>query len=433
MSSGKPSNLTPRLRLRLTAAAETAVRSGHPWVYSEKVRETNRPGRAGELAVIYDRSNRFLALGFYDPDSALAVRILHRGEPVQLDPAWWMARLESTLGRRRGYFTADTDGYRLINGESDGWPGLVLDQYAGCLVLKLYTPSWLANLSPSLPETSNRLLGLDLVPLLQNALRPERIVLRLSRNLADSARRAGFVDGQNLLGSNADPSVIFHESGLRFESDVVQGQKTGFYLDQRENRRRIGALARGAEVLNVFSFSGGFSVHAARGGARSVTDLDISPHALASARRNFALNEDVPGFNASRHDPVQADAFEWLSQAPRQGWDIVILDPPSLARRESDRAGAIQAYHRLTRLGTERVRPGGWLLAASCSAHVSEAEFFDTVRQALMTSECRWDETETAGHAPDHPATFPEARYLKALYARCLGFKRHAVQGSRQP
>lgn len=409
----------PRLRLRLTAAAETAVRSGHPWVYSEKVRESNRTGRAGELAVIYDRSDRFLALGLYDPDSALAVRILHRGAPVTLDPAWWKAHLEAALERRRDYFSADTDGYRLINGESDGWPGLVLDRYADCLVLKLYTPAWLGSLRVPADSSTPSLPGLQLVPLLQQTLNPARIVLRLSRNIAEAARKAGFHDGQNLFGSDSAPSVLFRESGLRLEADVVLGQKTGFYLDQRENRRRVADMARGADVLNVFSFSGGFSVHAARGGARSVTDLDISPHALASARRNFSLNTDLPGFAATRHHQVQADAFEWLAQAPRESHDIVILDPPSLARREADRAGAIQAYHRLARLGADRVRAGGCLLAASCSAHVSENEFYGAVRQALSDSGRSWEEIGIEGHAPDHPVGFAEARYLKALYARC--------------
>lgn len=406
-----------RLRLRLTAAAESAVRSGHPWVYSDKIREQNRAGLAGELAVIYDRTDRFLAIGLFDPHSPLVVRILHRGNPVTLDPGWWRARFQASFDRRTPHFGPETNGHRLINGESDGFPGLVLDRYAGCLVLKLYTPSWIPCLDPR-PDSPATLGGLRIVPLLQELLSPDRIVLRVSRNLSPFQAQLPCADGGNLHGHDSAPSVIFLEDGLRFESDVVQGQKTGFFLDQRDNRRRIGTLAAGGDVLNVFSFSGGFSVHAARGGARSVTDLDISPHALASARRNYDLNRDLPAIARCSHQQVQADAFEWLARAPREAFDTVILDPPSLAKRESERPGAIQAYHRLTRLGIDRVRNGGLLLAASCSAHVSESEFHDAVRAALRSAGRRWTELETTGHAPDHPAAFPEARYLKGLYAR---------------
>ena len=410
-----------RLRIRLTAAAEVAVRSGHPWVYSDKVREMNRPGRVGEVAVVYDRNDRFLALGLYDPESPLAVRILHRGQPVLLDAAFWRERLEASIRRRAGCFDARTNGWRVVNGESDGFPGLVLDRYGDCCVLKIYTPVWLGSLgrrdgagSMGIPAVP----GLDLPALVREVLRPGRLVLRLSRNTESAATAEGWADGCDLLGPAGEPSVVFLEDDLRFHADVVVGQKTGFYLDQRGNRREVGLISQGASVLNVFSFSGGFSVHAARGGAREVTDVDISPHALASARANMVLNTAIPGVARARHVQVQADAFEWLSGAPRGRWDVVILDPPSFARREHERAAAIEAYRRLVRLGTECVAPGGWLLAASCSAHVSPDEFLGAVRSGLGASGWGWDEVKVTGHEPDHPADFVEARYLKALYAR---------------
>jgi 23S rRNA (cytosine1962-C5)-methyltransferase len=256
------------------------------------------------------------------------------------------------------------------------------------------------------------------VPLLIDALQPARIVLRLSRNVAQVAGHHGLLDGQNLHGTDASPSVVFREDGLGFESDVVRGQKTGFFLDQRGNRREVGRMAAGGRVLNVFSFSGGFSVHAARGGAVAVTDVDISPHALASARRNMALNAGHPSVARSRHEQVQADAFRWLEAAPRGAWDLVILDPPSMAKREPERSGAIEAYGRLARLGAACVAPGGRLLAASCSAHVTTDEFLAATRAALRGSGTAWTEERVAGHEADHPAEFPEAQYLKALQAR---------------
>ena len=394
------------LRLRVTAAAEAHVRAGHPWVFASSVREQNRDGETGELAVIYDRQDRFLAIGLFDPDSPLRVRVLHRGKPAALDQAWWRARLEQAVAARQSVVDAETDGHRLVNGESDGWPGLVLDRYGAVAVLKLYTAAWL----PRLKEVTA--LILDLV-------RPDRLVLRLSRNIQVAAReRDALEDGQLLHGPAFDAIPVFRESGLRFEADVVRGQKTGFFLDQRENRRRVGALAAGRVVLNAFSFSGGFSLYAARGGAVAVTDLDLSAHALTAARRNFALNAADPTVARCRHETVQADAFAWLQEDRTPRFDLVVLDPPSLARRETERAGAIQAYGRLAASGLETLRRGGILVAASCSAHVTSEEFFGVVREAAGRSGRRWAEVGTTGHAPDHPATFPEAHYLKCIYLR---------------
>jgi 23S rRNA (cytosine1962-C5)-methyltransferase len=203
---------------------------------------------------------------------------------------------------------------------------------------------------------------------------------------------------------------------LRFESDVLRGQKTGFFLDQRENRRCVESLASGRRVLNAFSFSGGFSLYAARGGATSVTDLDISAHALASAERNFALNQAHEAIAACRHEVIQAEAFRWLGEQTERRFDLIILDPPSFAKREAERAGAIQAYGKLARLGMEHLAPGGILIACSCSAHVTAEEFFRAVRDSAVATGRAFDELRTTGHAQDHPAAFKEANYLKAIY-----------------
>src|SRR5882724_190727 len=301
MKKVNPSSL-PRLRLRVKKAAETALRSGHPWLFAESIQEQNRSGEAGELAVVYDRQDRFLALGLFDPDSAIRLRVLQARKPQTIDDAWWAARLDAALEKRSGLFDEQTTGYRWINGESDGFPGLVLDRYGETLVMKLYTGIWLPRLE----------LIADLIVA---RLRPERIVLRLSRNIEEFARE-NFrrKEGEMLRGTKLDGPVIFLETGLRFEADVVRGQKTGFFLDQRENRRTVEALAGGRNVLNAFSFSGGFSLYAARGGARSVTDLDLSAHALAGAKRNFLLNQAQPHVARCRHHSIQADAFEWFGQ-----------------------------------------------------------------------------------------------------------------------
>ncbi len=395
-----------RLKIRVTPAAEVAVRQGHPWVYGDKIRQQNRPGETGEIAVLYDRADRFLALGFYDLDSAIRLRILHQGPPVTLDEAWWRAKFEATLARRRGQFDpAATDGYRLINGENDGWPALILDQYGDTLVLKIYAAFWLAKL-PALEF------------LIRQVLAPHALVLRLSRNLiARAAKHYQLEEG--FLGTPGDDAVVFRENGLSFEAEVRFGQKTGFFLDQRENRQRVESLARGQDVLNAFSFSGGFSLYAARGGARSVTDLDISPHALESSRRNFARNADHPAIAATTHHRHQTDAFAWLGEAAQPNglrFGLVITDPPSLAKREIERVGGIEAYHHLARNAFHVLQPGGTLLAASCSAHVSAAEFRQAVeRAARHVLGDHWQTLWTAGHAPDHPVSFTEGEYLKAI------------------
>lgn len=397
-----------RLKIRITPAAEQAVRHGHPWVYGDKVRQQNRPAETGEIAVIYDRADRFLALGFYDMDSAIRLRIIHQGRPVTLDDAWWRGKLADTLDKRRSLFGPDTTGYRLINGENDGWPALILDQYGDTLVLKIYAAFWL----PRLREIES---------LLRDALAPRAIVLRLSRNLITRASKHYQLE-EGFLGDTGDDTVTFLENGLTFESEVRFGQKTGFFLDQRENRQRVESLARGQDVLNAFSFSGGFSLYAARGGAASVTDLDISEHALDSARRNFTLNAAHPSVAAVRHESHQTDAFAWLNDACRQGgprFGLVITDPPSLAKREAERAGGIEAYHHLALNALHLLRPGGTLLAASCSAHVSGAEFRQAVeRAARHVLGHHWETLWTAGHAPDHPVTFQEGEYLKAIAIR---------------
>jgi 23S rRNA (cytosine1962-C5)-methyltransferase len=401
-------------------------------LFAGSIRSQNREGRLGELAAIYDRKDEFLAIGLFDPESPIRVRVLHVGKARKLDETWWRARWQQSLARREGLFDDRTTAYRLIHGESDGWPGLVLDRYDSTFVLKLYTAAWLPRLA-------------DVVELVRGDQNAEQFVLRLSRNIEAIAReRFGLEEGilrdlaapspSGMRGESGDaksrhplrpffPSrgssiVTFLETGLRFEADVVKGQKTGFFLDQRENRRRVEALAAGRDVLNAFSFSGGFSLYAARGGARSVTDLDISAHALENARRNFALNRETAPVRRCRHECIQADAFEWLEQNRARQFDLIVLDPPSLAKREQDRTGAIQGYARLATNAIRALRKDGILVAASCSAHVSPEEFFDAVRAAVKKSGRKMVERETTGHPTDHLATFKEAEYLKCIYFR---------------
>lgn len=383
--------------MTLLPRAESAVRGGHPWVFAESIKTQNREGEAGEFVVMYDRRDRFMAVGLFDPDSPIRVRVVHQGKPATVDRAWWVDRAREARTKRDGVvFKPGTDGGRWINGESEGFPGMVVDRYGDTAVVKLYSAVWLSRWE-------------EMEGVLREVFEPKHLVLRMSRNLIEAAGEFGIEEG--FRGAKGDEVVIFEENGLRFESAVRHGQKTGFFLDQRDNRARVGEIAAGRDVLNLFSFSGGFSLYAARGGATKVTDVDISEHALESARRNFSLNG---GLARVSHRGVQADVFAWIEES-RDDFDLVIVDPPSLAKRERDREGAVRMYGRLNAAAMRRVRPGGVLVAASCSAHVSAAEFLGAVRGEARKSGRHWNELWTAGHAVDHPTAFPEAEYLKAV------------------
>lgn len=372
------------------------MRFGHPWVYADSVKSQNREGETGELAVMYDKKDRFLAIGLYEAESPIRVRILHCGKPATIHREWWLEKARACIASRDDVLNQNTDGARLINGESEGFPGLVADIYAGTLVVKIYAASWLSRWE-------------EIEDVFREAFLPQHLIVRLSRNITAYAADMGFTEG--FRGEAGEETVVFSENGIRFEAAVLKGQKTGFFLDQRDNRSRVEQLAAGRDVLNVFSFTGGFSLYAARGGARSVTDLDISHHALDSAARNVSLN---PSLAAVQRHAVQADAFRWLEESVGS-YDLIITDPPSLAKRESEREGAARAYSRLNLAALRRLRPGGILVAASCSAHVSAEEFYGAVEEALLENGRPFRELWRHGHAPDHPARFREAEYLKAI------------------
>lgn len=388
--------MSSTLKVRLLPRAESAVRTGHPWVFAESIKEQNREGEVGELVVMYDRRDRFLAVGLFDPESPIRIRVIHQGSPATVDRDWWAERAMEAKNRRASLFNATTDGGRWINGENESFPGLVADRYGNTLVVKLYSAVWMP-------------MWKMIESVLREVFQPEYLVLRISRNLEETANAWNLSEG--FRGEVGPEVVIFSENGIRFEAAVLRGQKTGFFLDQRDNRARVEELASGRDVLNLFSFSGGFSLFAARGGANQVTDVDISNYALESARRNFGLN---PPLDKVAYNGIQADVFEWVDKL-EPSYDLVIVDPPSLAKRESDRRGAIAAYRRLNTSAMNALRPGGIIVAASCSAHVSKAEFLSTVRSAAMGTERTVKELWSSGHAIDHPISFPEADYLKAI------------------
>jgi len=390
--------------------AERHLRDGHPWLYDTSITEQDGVGAPGDFAVVFDRKNRFLSIGLYDPASPIRVRMLLAGKPAPIDGAWFRARLEEASALReplRATGRALTDGHRLVNGESDGFPGLVVDRYADTLVAKLYTPAWIPHLPALLPAL------LEIQP-------AERLVLRLNRSMRrEPSLLHGLTDGQILFGPPLEGPVVFSENGLRFEADPLRGQKTGFFLDQRDNRARVEELARGREVLNVFSYTGGFSLYAARGGARSVTSVDLSAPAIAGVERNFALNMDVPRVRSCPHHPVVGDAFDALSDFARsqRRFGLVVLDPPMFAQSKSQVEAALEAYRRLCRMGLAVLEPGGTLVQASCSARVPAEAFFAALEETADETGRPLRDIQCTAHAVDHPARFLESSYLKCLFA----------------
>ncbi len=397
-----------RLALRVTPQAQRALRQGHPWLFDRAIVSQSAAGQPGDLAVVFDQRRRFLAIGLYDPASPIRVRILQHGAPAAVDAAFFAGRLTAAAQRRAGLEAQDTTGFRLVHGEGDGLPGLVVDRYDRVLVVKLYSAAWLPHLAAVLDG-------------LPAAAPADGVVLRLSRAV-QSQRDAlhGLADGATLAGAPAANPVIFRENGLLFEADVLRGQKTGFFLDQRDNRARVETLAAGRETLNLFAYSGGFSLYAARGGAPALLSLDSSAPALAAAGRNFDLNRHLPAVAAARHELLVEDAFAALAGLAQAGrrFDLVVVDPPAFAKQQMEIPAALNSYQRLAELALAVLRPRGLLAMASCSSRISADDFFAAVRRGAARAGRPLHEFAHTGHPIDHPIGLPEGAYLKCLYAQ---------------
>ncbi len=394
-----------RVAVHATPAGARAVRSGDPWLFDGSITREG-DGSAGDLAVVFDPDRDFAGIGLFDPASPIRVRMLHHGQPTDIDDRWWASRIDTALARRESLAADEaTTAYRLIHGENDGLPGLVVDRYADTLVAKIYTPAWLPNLRSVLPPLIER-TGAD------------RVVLRTSRALSATSSDETPGDGAVLFGDPPAGPIGVLERGLRLGVDVVAGHKTGHFLDQRDNRALVRSLAEGAEVLDVFSSTGGFSLSAAAGGARSVHMVDVSGPALSTAEENLRRNRHLAEVAACRVTSTRGDAFEVLEGLVADGraFDLVVLDPPSFARAANQVDRAIAAYERLAALGIELTRSGGTMVQASCSARIDVDTLAGAVSRAAGRSSRRVREIRRTGHPVDHPIGFRHGAYLKALY-----------------
>ncbi|MFQ5443999.1 MAG: class I SAM-dependent rRNA methyltransferase [Nitrospinales bacterium] len=401
---------TKIIKFKISKTLQNKIRKGYPWVFHYQVQNELEKGEPGDLGVVYDSKNRFLAIGLYDPFSDIRLRILNTQSPMEFDLPFLQERFLKARAIRQSLEDRETNAYRVLNGENDGFPGLVLDRYGDTAVLKLYTVAWAPHLE-------------KILSVIKEHLNVQRCVLRLGRKAADVVSQLiELQDGEILFGEPLKGPVRFRENGLWFEADVIHGQKTGFFLDQRENREHIRRLSEGKSVLNVFSYSGGFSVYAVAGGCRSLLEIDINSHALKAAKQNLRINFSDSTLASMDYRQMQGDAFQQLAELQRQHqkFDVVILDPPAFAHKKTQKENALRAYARLAEAGTQLTQSQGLLFAASCSAHVPEQDFFQAVGRGIQRAGKKYEELLRTGHAQDHPVTFSEGKYLKAVFCRIM-------------
>jgi 23S rRNA (cytosine1962-C5)-methyltransferase len=331
-----------------------------------------------------------------------------------IDGSFFGKRIREAINRRSFIDAGETNAYRVVHGENDSLPGLILDRYDSYVVIKLYTASWLPHLE-SLLET------------ILESFHPTAIVVRLSRTLLrNEGILYGLKDGTTLLGEKVEKPVQFIENNLKFEADIINGHKTGFYLDQRENRARLEKIIASdidlRTVLNVFAYSGAFSLYSARGGATRITNIDISKAALETARICVRLNDDHPNIHSAQQEFIVEDAFKAMDRLIAEGrfFDVTIIDPPSFAVRRSQIGKAIKAYGLLVRKALRVTRSGGLVAQFSCSGQIDPATFYNRVNIEAHNMGRSLKEIARSGHPADHPIEFAQGRYLKGLFAYAI-------------
>ncbi|HLO66479.1 MAG TPA: class I SAM-dependent rRNA methyltransferase [Holophaga sp.] len=384
--------------VRLKPGKESLLSKRHPWVYSGALQAPP----SGHLARLADASGNVLAVGTSSPTNPLAVRVF-RFDDGPLDAAFFRQRLQAALEARELLgLDGPEAGCRWVFGEGDGLPGLVVDRYAQALVVQVGTAGLEA-----LRETW--------WPVLMELARARGVTVFVERSQA-GRKEEGLPPVNRLLkGSLAGP-VTVREGEARLEVDLLRGQKTGFFLDQREHRLFLGRISRGCRVLNAFGYTGGFSVHAGLGGAAEVATLDISAPALDQAERDWAAN----GLDPARHLRMEGDAFELMRALEPGAWDRVIVDPPAFAKQRKDVDKAFKAYKDVFRLGARATAPGGVLGCFSCSQHMDRARFQEAVWTALLEAGREAQVLAHLGQPMDHPydLNHPEGFYLKGLWLR---------------
>lgn len=377
------------ITVQLSKNLRKSLLQGDPWIYSQALKSIPQLKEAA-LCRVNDSKNEFVGWGMFNPESPLAVRMMSL-EKQAPDLRFFESQLTRAVELRNAIKSDQTDCYRLINGEGDFLPGLICDVYGGIGVLQFdgegpyqfWKQDWLAQWLLSNTECDT----IYYKPRHDAKTRPQ------------------------VWGNPIDEKFIqIKENGSRFYVDIIQGQKTGFFLDQRDNRQYVKSISQNKSVLNLFSYSGGFSIYAGLGGAKTVTSVDIAQGALDLAEKNWKLN----GLALDRHNVKCVDVFEEV-QSDRTSYDVVICDPPSLAKSERHKEAAVKKYIETFSASAKKVNPYGHLVMSSCSSHISFADFFEIINATLSKARKRGQILRVTGQGADHP--FPHAcphlRYLK--------------------
>ncbi len=390
--------------LKLKPGREKSILRRHPWVYSGAVAQAPVVNRLGDTLPIYDASDNFLAWAAVNPKSQIMARVWSWNQDEVIDDTFFNHRLQSAIDHRQGFNKSlpgfDTNAMRLVHGESDGIPGLIVDRYADVLVFQLLTAG-VERWKEVLTQNASAITGVSTIF--------ERSDVDV-RNLEGLEERVGF-----LKGSELPERVVINENGLQFLVDIRMGHKTGFYLDQRLNRYFVRSLAGGREVLDCFCYTGGFTSAAAFGGAGSVLSVDASAEVLEGAALNLKLN----GLDSTRVELRQADVFKFLREMRDRGrtFDMIILDPPKFAQTTAQVARAARGYKDINLLAFKLLRPGGLLVTFSCSGGVDENLFQKIVAGAALDAGVEARILQRLSQGPDHPVAlnFPEGAYLKGF------------------
>ncbi|HEX3642596.1 MAG TPA: class I SAM-dependent rRNA methyltransferase [Ktedonobacteraceae bacterium] len=383
---------------------EESLLGGHQWIFSGALQQSPHWIEAGGLVDVKSATGQFVARGYYNPNTDIAIRILTHNSEEAIDASFLRQRIRNALELRSVFDPAHTNAYRLVHSEGDCLPGLIVDRYADILVAQIHTA------------------GMEkLRPLIIDALMQETGARGLLlRNDSQSRRREGLEVEEPVVAAGEVPSqVTVHENGIQFLIDCWQGQKTGFFLDQRDKREALRKYARGKRVLNCFSYTGGFSVYAAlTSEATRVTSVDVSAPAIEVAHQHFTLN----GLEPDQHTFVVRDVFDYLEEAQLNGeqFDVVVLDPPAFAKTQGARSQALKAYRRLNTLAIQVLRPGGILFSCSCSGVIGMDDLLGAISQSAQRFHRTVQLLESYTHGVDHPThlAMPETVYLKSVFCR---------------
>ncbi|MEA3162086.1 MAG: rRNA (cytosine1962-C5)-methyltransferase [Gammaproteobacteria bacterium] len=394
-----PGNVAQLPGLRLKRNEDRRLHAGHLWIFSNEVDTGQSPlakFKAGELVRVLAHNDRALGLAYVNPQSLIAARMLETWKIP--DVAWLAARIRAALALRERLHPKPY--YRLVYGESDGLPGLVIDRYGPACVVQIGTAG-MEQLKPKIQEALSQVLRCEAV---------------LFKNDSSAREMEGLPSYVETAKGNFDKPALVIEDELEFQAPLAEGQKTGWFFDQAANRRALSKYVRkGARVLDVFSYVGAWGVRAAHHGAREVTCVDSSAAALELAAANAERN-------GLKIETRKGDAFDALEDFAKQGarFDIVVIDPPAFAKRKKDLPKALAAYKRLNQLALQVIADDGILVSCSCSFHVSAEELQDAIAKAARGAEKHLQILEMGGQAPDHPVhpAIPETRYLKAYFCR---------------